>query len=501
MSEDSLLAQAHSAIQAGDKKRAQKILRGILRRDRGQVQAWLGLAACLDDPQKKRYCLQKALALRADLPRARQALERLQDPPPARLKRAQQPVKSKKTPPAKPVQAGKGLPGKKLPGDRLPGDRPHKPAPPPAPGPVPGGKPAPKCRPGLSQSQLSLLAALVLVILTAWAGFGFTIVNGESLAWQSATLSAASTRSSPAAEAAMGTPTSAVFQFPATWTPSVEPSGTAGVQDAPPTASATPPAALPAENGLYPSATPPASPTPIPSLTPVNELHWTIGYSVAGQPIEVYRFGKGRNGRMIVAGIHGGNEWNTIELAYQLIDHLRAHPEIVPPGISLYILPSLNPDGEARVHGVDGRVNENGVDLNRNWDANWQQYWPRQGCWDYRPTHGGAYAHSEPETQALANFLHEHRIDALINYHSAALGIFPAGNPYDPTSIRLAEAVAAVTDYPYPPIDTGCIYNATLVDWAVKLGIAGIDLELTNHTHTDFEINLRVLDVFLNWQR
>ena len=44
-----------------------------------------------------------------------------------------------------------------------------------------------------------------------------------------------------------------------------------------------------------------------------------------------------------------------------------------------------------------------------------------------QPTHGGAYANSEPETQALANFLSEHRIDALINYHSAALGIFPAG--------------------------------------------------------------------------
>ena len=50
-------------------------------------------------------------------------------------------------------------------------------------------------------------------------------------------------------------------------------------------------------------------------------------------------------------------------------------------------------------------------------------------------------------------------------------------------------------------IDTGCVYTGGFVDWAAKLGIAALDLELTDHTHTDFEMNLRVLNIFMSWRR
>ena len=69
---------------------------------------------------------------------------------------------------------------------------------------------------------------------------------------------------------------------------------------------------------------------------------------------------------MIVAGIHGGYESNTIELADELIDYLDNYPEIVPPDQTLYILRALNPDGLARSKGFGGRANENNVDINRN---------------------------------------------------------------------------------------------------------------------------------------
>jgi hypothetical protein len=87
----------------------------------------------------------------------------------------------------------------------------------------------------------------------------------------------------------------------------------------------------------------------------------------------------------------------------------------------------------------------------------------------------------------------------LINYHSAALGIFPGGQPPDEASISLAEAVAAVSDYPYPPVETGCVYTGQLIDWASDQGIAAIDIELTNHQDTDLWMNLRVLEAFLSW--
>ncbi|MGH2620821.1 MAG: M14 family metallopeptidase [Anaerolineales bacterium] len=248
-----------------------------------------------------------------------------------------------------------------------------------------------------------------------------------------------------------------------------------------------------------PTRTP--SPTPEPSPTPLSSGLELIGTSVAGRPLEVYRFGHGPIRRLIVAGIHGGYEWNTIDLAYELIELLDDRPELVPRRISLYVLPALNPDGAARSHGRPGRANENGVDLNRNWPSNWQADWPREGCWNYLPISGGSGPASEPEVEALMSFILAKRFDAIISYHSAALGIFPGGQLPLADSVRLAEAVAAVSPYPYPPIDSGCLFTGQFADWAADRGIAAIDLELETHHSTDFEINQRVLEVFLNWRR
>ena len=224
-----------------------------------------------------------------------------------------------------------------------------------------------------------------------------------------------------------------------------------------------------------------------------------IGYSVEGRSLDVYTFGDGEDERMIVAGIHGGDEWNTVNLANQLIRHLDQNPHHIPADITLYILPDLNPDGEARAHNKYGRLNHNGVDLNRNFPVNWKMDWDRGGCWNYLPTSGGTSPGSEVETQALMNFINNHHIQVLVSYHSAALGIFPGGLPWDEDSIRLAESLAQVSSYPFPPLDTGCTYSGTLADYAVSAGIAAVDLELTNHFDTDFDQNLQVLDVVLNF--
>lgn len=224
-----------------------------------------------------------------------------------------------------------------------------------------------------------------------------------------------------------------------------------------------------------------------------------IGYSVNGFPLVVYTFGSGEHERMIVADIHGGDEWNTTTLANQLIQYLNQNSRVIPEDVTLYILPSLNPDGEARAYNKFGRANGNSVDLNRNFPGNWQADWNRDGCWNYLPTSGGNSAGSEPETRALMNFIESHNIEALISYHSAALGIFPGGDPPDDKSIRFAEVIASVSSYPYPPIDTDCTYSGTLADYAVSKGTVAVDLELTNHIDTDFETNLDILEVLLTW--
>jgi predicted deacylase len=225
-----------------------------------------------------------------------------------------------------------------------------------------------------------------------------------------------------------------------------------------------------------------------------------IGYSVLGRPIEVTQFGDGADERMIVAGIHGGAEDNTIQLADQLIEYVLSHPDVVPPNVTLLVLRSLNPDGEAKGRFWSARGNENGVDLNRNFPALWEVEWDRAGCWDYMTLTSGAGPGSEPETQALMNFLQDRRVAALINYHSMALGIFAGGQPPDPESLRLAQAVADVSEYPYPPIDTGCEYSGQLIDWASNHGIAAVDVELATELETEFEQNLEILYVLLSWQ-
>ena len=226
-----------------------------------------------------------------------------------------------------------------------------------------------------------------------------------------------------------------------------------------------------------------------------------IGFSLAARPIEVYTFGEGKKEYLIVAGIHGGYEWNTIALANELITHLSENPDAIPSDVTLHIIRNMNPDGEARAHGVDGRVNNNGVDLNRNFPSeNWMKEWDRNGCWIYRPTTGGIYGGSEPETRSVMGFIQNHELEAVISYHSAALGVFPGGVPWTEPSKKLAQALAKVTDYPYPPIDTGCEYTGTLADWAVENGVgAAVDMELRNHRDTDFEENLKALKIFLDF--
>lgn len=227
-----------------------------------------------------------------------------------------------------------------------------------------------------------------------------------------------------------------------------------------------------------------------------------IGLSHGGRPLEVYTFGEGDREYLIVAGIHGGYERNTIALANELIRYIDSHPDIIPQDVTLYIIRNMNPDGEARAEGVDGRVNNRGVDLNRNFPTeNWTADWDRDGCWIYRPTTGGAYGGSEPETRTVMSFIASHDIQAVISYHSAALGVFPGGVPWEPESIRLARTLAKATNYPYPPLDTGCEYTGTLADWAVENGVgAAVDMELANHRDTDFNKNLKAVKEFLDFK-
>jgi hypothetical protein len=65
------------------------------------------------------------------------------------------------------------------------------------------------------------------------------------------------------------------------------------------------------------------TPDPSPSAEVTRSI---IGSSVEGREIESYTFGTGKTHIAIVGGIHGGYEWNTSLLAYELIAHFTENP-------------------------------------------------------------------------------------------------------------------------------------------------------------------------------
>lgn len=166
-------------------------------------------------------------------------------------------------------------------------------------------------------------------------------------------------------------------------------------------------------------------------VEPVNIL---IGYSVLGRPIMATRIGNGSR-RYLFIGVHHGDEPQGGRVLELFRDYLVAHPEAVPMGAEVWILPYLNPDGLAS----GTRWNARGVNLNRNY---WTNDW---GLYDvtsmsilemsglapmsdmsatltgspYTFSFAGAGPFSEPETVAVANLCMSTSFRAMISIHDS----------------------------------------------------------------------------------
>jgi predicted deacylase len=233
-----------------------------------------------------------------------------------------------------------------------------------------------------------------------------------------------------------------------------------------------------------------------------------LGHSTYGRRIEAYRFGRGPLRVAFIGGIHGGNEWNTILLAYAAIDYFTEHPQEVPSAITLYIVPSANPDGQAIVVGRSGRFspeqattptdrgrfNLNRVDLNRNWDCNWQA----NGVWGRQQVSGGEQPFSEVENQVLRKFLTQPPMEGVVFWHSAAPGVYPGGcNMRFAPSDALALTYASAAGYPYQQSFTSYRVTGDATDWLSLHSIPAITVELRNHTEIDWTQNLRGMQAIL----
>jgi len=253
------------------------------------------------------------------------------------------------------------------------------------------------------------------------------------------------------------------------------------------------------------------TPAPLPTQAlAVVGITQTIGFSTQGRPITAYRFGIGTDRLVLVGGIHGGYEWNTIVLSYQMIDYFLENPQEIPAHVTVYIIPSANPDGQFLVTGKDGRFtaadvgsdirpgrfNGNDVDLNRNWACDWAQ----TGFWGTQAVSGGERPFSEPETQALSRFFIGQQVDAVIFYHSKADGVYSGGcGASYPPALNLSSIYGQASGYPVNEQFTNYEVTGDASDWLALQGIPSFTVELKTRNELDWSENLAGVQAMLHY--
>jgi murein peptide amidase A len=137
----------------------------------------------------------------------------------------------------------------------------------------------------------------------------------------------------------------------------------------------------------------------------------------------------------------------------------------VPSGVGMWLLVSMNPDGDAR----GTRVNAHGVDLNRNFPQDWARSGRGGLFWT------GGRAGSEPETRGMVRFLESVRPTAVLSFHQAYDVVDITHRRSRPAGRQLARWMgerAAIV-----PCSGPC--HGTLTQWVdAELGAVALTVEL-----------------------
>lgn len=241
---------------------------------------------------------------------------------------------------------------------------------------------------------------------------------------------------------------------------------------------------------LTPTATTTEAPLPTPVIT-------TIGQSANGTPIEAIRLGTGSTVLIFIGGLHAGFAPGTVELANQVVEHFSENLADIPPEITLIVVPNANPDSPRTPGQLAGRLNGNGVDLNRNWDCRWIPD-PPWGI-DSPEGLGGTEPFSEPEVRSLANFIQAQAAKAVVFWQArAAEGLVSPGECSEGTAVSqtLADIYGGATDYHIADFEdlVNREVQGDATNWLDKQGIPAISVLLTDYAVTDFEENLAAIE-------
>ncbi len=250
----------------------------------------------------------------------------------------------------------------------------------------------------------------------------------------------------------------------------------------------------------------PVQTVPVEVSKDLGPKHETIGTSIEGRKIEAYTYGDGATKLLFVGGIHGGYEWNSVLLAYQFMDYVGANPTAIPKNISVTVIPSANPDGVFKVLGKEGRFaiadvpsvskevsaagrfNARAVDLNRNFDCNWQA----TSTWQSKTVSAGTAPFSEPEALALKNFVLKNKPVVAVFWHSQANAVYASecNTGILPATLDVMNAYSVASGY--KAVNSFDSYKVTgdAEGWLASIGIPAITVELQTHETVEWERNL-----------
>lgn len=239
-----------------------------------------------------------------------------------------------------------------------------------------------------------------------------------------------------------------------------------------------------------PSPTPSDTPTPTPDPGP-EQIE--IGRSVLNQPILAVRFGLGDRHFVFVGGINTGYAPSGVAVAQAAVDYFTTHSEAVPATATIYVVLDANPDSNYAPGERAGRLNANGVDLNRNWDCAWQP----DARFENEYVSGGPQPFSEPETRALADFILARQPVAVIIWTARFTGGLASPgscNQYSPASQELAGIYAVAAGYQAAAYETtrpgrGIPITGDATNWLDAQGIPTINVLLPSHSTYDWIAN------------
>jgi len=231
----------------------------------------------------------------------------------------------------------------------------------------------------------------------------------------------------------------------------------------------------------------------------VGSLALEIGRSAGGRPIEVHQFGSGPNVVLLVGGLSAGFSPSSVRLADRAIEHFSNNPADIPPEFAVHVVRNANPDSPTAPGEPPGRLNANGVDLNRNFDCGWTS----AVTFRQQPMNAGAAAFSEPETQALRDYILEVEPRLVIFFGARASdGLVVPGycNGQDAGSTAPGDVYASAARYGRSPAANSTTTGGGS-EWVVARGIPSFFVLLRNYDQlpdVEWEANLRGIQATFN---